>query len=76
MILKAKANTSLFKGDVNFLTFRLSQLKPLNHLVKKRGKTDRERPKETDRLFSDIIPQRAENHVNKGYKKLFSCQLL
>lgn len=46
MILKAKANTSLFKGDVNFLTFRLSQLKPLNHLIKKRGKTDRERPKE------------------------------
>lgn len=40
MILKAKANTSLFKGDVNFLTFRLSQLKPLNHLIKKRWKID------------------------------------
>lgn len=36
MKLNTKANTSLFKGDANFLNFRPSQLKPFNHLIKKK----------------------------------------
>lgn len=73
MILKAKTSTSLFKGDVNFFTFRPSQLKPLNHLVIKKCKTDRERERsrEKDILFSVIILLTAERHANKGYKAFF-----
>lgn len=51
MKLKAKANTSLFKGDANFLSFRPSQLKPFNHLIKKKWKMiERQRPRRRNRV--------------------------
>jgi len=57
-ILKARANTSLFKGDVNFLTFRPSQLKPFNHLIKKKWKmieTETEKEKQSDFSVRSMI---------------------
>jgi len=71
MILKAEANAFLFKGDVTFLSSRTSQIKPLNHLIKMKWKTDKDRLKEKDRLFSVIILLTGEKHVSKGYKAFF-----
>lgn len=70
MIPKVKAHTSLFKGDVNFLTFRPSQLKPLNHLIKKRWKTDRQRPKEKG-YFLTLYHKELKITSTRAIRRLF-----